>query len=249
MILDGFPKVIWINLDRCAKRKAYMEQLLKKYAITNYRIRAVDGTNPRDPELVNICIKNNRLTAPENACACSHLKAMKFFVDNIEDSEIIIFEDDISFDFLQFIPYDWSEFIKNLPTGYDVIQLAITYENGSINNTLIKTDPSSKYYCSAAYLITKLGAQKILDRYYSDIFRKYDLSVQEYATADSMISSTGSTYSIPIFTYQTSDSTIHPRHIYTHNRSKLQQYQLWKNTMDNIGQFDKEKYFDNFAKN
>jgi len=248
MILDGFPQVLWINLDCSVRRRAYMEKLLNDYKIPNHRIKAIDGTNATDPELATICVTNDKLSLPENACTCSHLNAMSYFVENMSDNEIIIFEDDVSFEFLKFIPFDWSEFVSKLPLAYEIIQLAITHETGHIDNTLVKIDPMKKYYCSAAYLITKQAANKILNQYYSPTLNKYDLSTKQYATADSMISGTDATYSMPIFTYLTNDSTIHPRHLYLHNRSKQQQYHLWKNTMDNIVKFDKTEYFNNFPK-
>lgn len=246
MILDNFPKVLWINLDQSTNRKRYMEYLLKQYSIRNYRIKAVDATNPKYTELSDICVKNDKLSLPENACTCSHLQAMKYFVDNISDNVAIIMEDDVSFEFLENIPYSWSELMSHLPAKYDVIQLAITKFNGSVNSVLIKTDPSSKYYCSAAYLITKQAAQRILNKYYNTQLAKYNLSIQNHATADSVISSTGATFSIPIFTYLTNDSTIHPRHISIHNKSKQQQCQLWRTTSVN---FNKKTYFAMWQKN
>ncbi|XWV25748.1 glycosyltransferase family 25 [Tupanvirus soda lake] len=245
MILDSFPKVLWINLDRSRKRALYMEKLLSEYNITNTRIKAIDGVNIRDPELNNTCFINRTLTRPENACTCSHLKALKYFVENMEDDYVVVFEDDVSFEFLPLIPFNWSDLIKKLPKDFEVIQLAITHENGNIDNILVKTDPSMKYYCSAAYLITKIGAKKLLDRYYSKEYNKIILYSQEHVTADSMLLSTGATYSIPIFTYLTSESTIHPWHLKNHNQSKNQQLELWKNnTKTNIND-----YFSNCLKN
>jgi GR25 family glycosyltransferase involved in LPS biosynthesis len=228
MILNNFPKVLWINLDKSINRRKYMESLLSFYIINNQRITAINGTN-LNSEFDNVCIPNKKLSRAENACTCSHLKAMEYFINNMNDDKIIIFEDDVSFDFLDMIPYNWSDFEKKLPNDYQVIQLAITYENGPIDCVLIKTDPSTKYYCSAAYMITREGAKNLLSRYRSTVDNKFDLSIQEFATADSMISSSGSTYSIPIFTYKTSESTIHPKHSYIHNKSKSQQLIMWKN--------------------
>lgn len=246
MILDHFPKVLWINLNKCEKRNTRMQKLLDSYNIIHTRIRAIDGTNLKNQELDSICVKNNILSNTENACTCSHIKAIEYFVKNISDDKIIIFEDDISFDFLPNIPFDWSVFENNLPKNYDIIQLAITNEFNNVSNTLVKTNPNMKYFCSAAYLITKQAATKILEKYYPN--DKIDLALQKYATADSMISSTGNTYSIPIFTYQTYESTIHPSHLYNHNRSKIQQYILWKNTITNNKTFDLDTYFSKYPK-
>lgn len=258
MLLDNFPKILWINLYRSQKRREYMESLLNKHNLINTRISAVDGKaildrlsskHIYDKEFNEICIQNIKWTSVENACTCSHIKALKYFVDNIPDDKVIIFEDDISFEFLKLIPFNWSELEANFPENFDVIQLAITYEKGSIGNLLIKTNPSMNYFCSAAYLVTKTGAKKLVEKYYNSDVNKIDLSTKEFVTADSMISSTGHTYSIPIFTYQTTESTIHPRHLYNHSRTKTQQYKLWKSIDDHPELFNKADYFAKFEKN
>ncbi|AGF85080.1 family 25 protein [Moumouvirus goulette] len=245
MILDNFPKVLWINLQRSTKRREYMEYLFNKYNIHNTRIQAIDGLISE--ELDSICLKNNSISYQENACSCSHLLAMKFFLEKTEDDKIIIFEDDVSFEFLKFIPFDWSEFEINLPSDYYVIQLAITKDYGSVGNILISTNSKSKYYCSTAYIITRQGAQHIINKYFCPETGKINLQNKTCCTADAIISDSGKTYSIPIFTYLTTESTIHPNHLQIHNKSKIQQQKLWLITSCNK-QFDKNKYFHQFAK-
>ncbi|AQN68545.1 glycosyltransferase family 25 [Saudi moumouvirus] len=244
MILDNFPKVLWINLQRSEKRKEYMESLLNKYEINNIRIQAIDGLI--NEELDSICLKNTSISNQENACSCSHLLAMKYFLENMNDDKILIFEDDVSFEFLRFIPFNWSEFESNLPSDYYIIQLAITKDFGSVGNILVSTNPKSKYYCSTAYIITRQGAQHIVSKYFCSETGKINLRDQIHCTSDAIISDSGKTYSIPIFTYLTTDSTIHPNHLVIHNKSKIQQQKLW--LMTSYKQFDKNKYFHQFAK-
>ena len=41
--LEGFPNVLWINLDRVTERKKYMEEQLSYWGIENHhRISVVD---------------------------------------------------------------------------------------------------------------------------------------------------------------------------------------------------------------
>lgn len=248
MILDNFPKVLWINLDKSVARRKYMENLLKWYNLDNHRICAVDGTKHINPDLKRYCISNPKLSPAENACTCSHLLAMQYFVDNMDDDRVIIFEDDVSFDFLNIIPFSWSELEKNFPKNYDIIQLAISTNKINVDNILVKTTPELKYYCSTAYLITKDAAKKILKQYYYRTYGKFNLSVQKYATADSILTSVGHTYSIPIFSYKSTDSTIHPNHLAIHKRSRDQQLILWKNFSENLKEGDLKKYFEEFNK-
>ena len=157
MILNDFPHVLWINMDRSIERQKYMQELLTKYKLQNTRISAIDGTKIK--ELCNFCKINKKYLLAENGCTCSHLKALSYFVENIKDDTVIIFEDDVSFEFLEFIPFHWNEFMKHLP-NYEVIQLAITSKASSVKNSLVRTISGANFYCSTAYLINKTGAKK-----------------------------------------------------------------------------------------
>lgn len=220
MILDNFPMILWINLDRSIERRNYMKKLLRN--LKNTRITAVDGASY---ELYTYCVPNNLLKPAENACTCSHLKALKYFVDKVKEDRVIIFEDDVSFDFLDKIPYNWSDFEKALP-NYNVIQLAIS-SSEIITTNLVEFQ--NKYYGTTAYLITKEAARLILDNYISKTYHKFVLSGRSKATADTVIYSLMNTYSIPIFTYLNKDSTIHPNHLTFHQATKEQQQEAWKN--------------------
>lgn len=224
MLLDIFPFVLWINLEKSIDRKNKMVQKLNDYKINNMRISAIDGTNNKTSELDKICIISNKISLAENACTCSHLLAIKHFYENIDNDEIIIFEDDVSFEFLQYIPYNWSNFRKTIPINFNIIQLAIATYN-PINKYLIKTSLVNKYYCSAAYLITKKYAKILVEKYF-DKDGKINLSNKNPVTIDLILSNSGATYSIPIFTYETDDSTIH-KEKYWIKKSKMQQLQLW----------------------
>lgn len=231
MKLNNFPKVLWINLDKSKDRCEYMEYLLKVYKLNHQRIEGIDGTRSCHQDLENICQPNVKLTPAENACTCSHLKAMKYFLEETDEDQVVIFEDDVSFDFLQYIPYDWSDLMNQLPECYGVIHLAITSEtNQNITRELVKTTSSTKYYCSTAYMIKRDAAEKIINEYYSKEENRFILKNKTNATADAIITNTNSTYSIPIFTYQIGNSLIHPHHWYIHYNSKMKQLAMWKNT-------------------
>ena len=197
-----------------------MRELL--HNLKHTRITAIDASSY---ELYKYCIPNNLLKPSENACTCSHFKALKYFVDNVKEDRIIIFEDDVSFDFLDKIPYNWSDFEKGLPE-YNVVQLAIASTKIITTNLVEFQD---QYYSTTAYLITKKAARLILDDYSSKIYYKFVLGGRTRPTADTVIYSLEKTYSIPIFTYLNNDSTIHSKHLAFHKETKEQQLQAWNN--------------------
>lgn len=241
MILENFPKVLWINLDRSIGRRKYMKDTLELFGLDNLRITAVDGKNKK--KLEEICIPNNNFTPEENACTCSHINAINYFINNTTLNEIIIFEDDVSFEFLNYIPYNWPRFRENIPESFDVIQLAITTYKKSVNNFLIKTLPEMNYYCSTAYLLSRKGGKKILDKYLSNEI--IILEGKLHCTADSIITNIGDTYSIPIFTYLINKSTIHDNNTFLHIQSKVQQYMMWKR-WSKSSTYNLEEYFAKF---
>lgn len=223
MRLDNFPLVLWINLDRCHNRRSYMQNLMTKYALRAVRITAIDAC---DKNFQSVCRINSGLSLAENACTCSHLKAMKYFVESTTQDQVVIFEDDVDFAFLPFVPYDWSKFQSELPTDYDLVQLAVTHINICAKIHLQKITPGVRFYCSTAYLITRTTAQKLLETYVKNDI--YHLEAQTFATADSMITHSGNVYSIPIFTYHNMGSTIHPNHESIHSKNRKQQLMLWR---------------------
>ena len=246
MILDNFPKALWINMDKSVERRKYMQQLLDIYKINHTRISAINGVDRPMTELQLYCRSNRRLRPSENACTASHFKALKYFVENMTDDKIIIFEDDVSFEFLKYIPFNWSQLEKNFPPNYNVIQLAISTWGGTVTNNLVKYTKEKKYYCTAAYLITRKAAIEPIDKYFSKTFYKLDLSNTVNATADTALYSLPNTFSIPIFTYQAYDSTIHTSHLDAHISSKNQQLNIWKLTGNKM---NIPLFFSKFEKN
>ena len=217
MFLDSFPKVLWINLDRSEKRRKYMEELLNDHKIEHTRIPAIDGMN----DISKYCVPSIFISTYANACTSSHMKALQYFVDNVEDDRVIIFEDDVSFEFLPYISSNWSEFEKILPDDYNVVQLAVIAEHP------ITTDLTQYlgYSSAAAYLIRKKAASKILRNYVLD--GKVNLRWTLYPVSEHAVYRLPHVYSIPIFTYLNEDSTIHNDHLDLHKKSKNQQYQAW----------------------
>ena len=204
MILDNFLPVLWINMNRSTERRERMKNLFEKYSIKNTRIEAVDSKN--QTKLESLCIMNKSITRAENACTMSHFLALRHFVDNMSNDKVIIFEDDVSLEFLPLIPFNWSELVNNLPKNYNVVQLAV---------------------CSYRNVYPKI-VQISHQTSYSSVAYKINLENKKQCTADAVILSLDYTFSIPIFTYETNDSTIHKSHLAFHSRTKKQQLEMWK---------------------
>lgn len=230
MILDGFPRVLWINLQRSKDRYQIMSDLCKSYNLQNHRIEAVDGLGAW-AHLERYVVPNPTLTKKETACSISHLSAIMYFLHKMTDPYVVIFEDDVSFEFLQYIPYNWSTFMNSLPNDWQVVQLSVSELEPISDINLIRTQEGDGRYCSAAYLINREGAKNILDQYFSPRVNKYVLYGKYHPTSDQIICHTVPTYSIPIFTYHNNSSTIHPEHLVYHIASKDHQQKVWEGSV------------------
>ena len=81
--LKGLPPIYYLNLDGQPDRAKYMEDQFSYWEIENHtRISAYDG---RDDDLSDI-IKGrypDNMSSGEVGCTTSHLKAMKYFLENL----------------------------------------------------------------------------------------------------------------------------------------------------------------------
>jgi GR25 family glycosyltransferase involved in LPS biosynthesis len=209
--LKNIGPIYYLNLDGQPERKQYMEDQFKYWEVENYtRISAYDG---RDDDLSEI-IKGkypDTMTTGEIGCTTSHLKAIKHWYETTDTSYAIIMEDDIDLQTVKFWDFTWSDFIAKVPYDYDVIQLAIIC-TGDLHVKLHKRFVND--FSTAAYIITRHHAQKLLHHHTRGDKYKLDQGVKPRAVADDLIYNSGNTFSIPLFLYKIElGSSIHPEHI------------------------------------
>ena len=210
-------KHYWINLDKCADRREYMEAQFHKKHIDSYRISA------ETPET----IKNNNYTiirhqetlsttTPcEIACILSHLKAIAQGYDD-GDQYFCVLEDDI-----EFINIDFKKMLKYVEAAQnkdkeniEVLQLYTSSHPVVIqlyNGHFLKDDGCGSdggnggsdggngggeiivkrheaYPGAVYYMVSREGARKILDKYVMAATpNTYDLSHSNWTAADNLI--------------------------------------------------------------
>ena len=174
-IIDTFSKqniinpidvpVFYINLDKSINRNNYLINELNKYKVQNYkRISAIDGSkikNIKNDTIDGITFINNyNIRKNEIGCTLSHIKAIYNIYNNNYNIALIV-EDDASFILSKLWKYKLSEFIKNIPSDWGIIQLWCN----RINLTDKNLYRSHKFedYGAVAYLINKKGANDIIN--------------------------------------------------------------------------------------
>ena len=215
--LKGLPPIYYINLDGEPERKESIENQFKYWEIENYtRVSAYDG---REDDLSDI-LKGRypqMMSSGEVGCTTSHLKALKMFLETGEPCALIV-EDDVDIDIARYWNFTWKEFYSKIPYDWDVVQLAIIC-TGNLYVKLHRRFVND--FSTAAYLITRHHAQKLVRHHVRGEKYKLDNGVKPRAVADDLIYNTGVTYAIPLFLYRISlGSSIHPEHVdYFHKAS------------------------------
>jgi len=215
--LKNIAPIYYLNLDGQPDRCEYMENQFKYWEIENHtRISAYDG---RDDDLSDI-IKGRypeMMTSGELGCVTSHLKAIKYWVETSDSPYAIFMEDDVDLDTVRYWNFTWKDFYAKVPYDWDVIQLAIIC-TGPLHVKLHKRFVND--FSTAAYMITRHHAEKLLKHHIRNDKYKLDNGVKPRPVADDLIYNSGNTFSIPLFLYKIElGSSIHPDHIDAFHRS------------------------------
>ena len=157
--LNGINYILWINLDRAPERKEKMENQLKNINIPNIRVSGIDGKKYTNHSQLTNLKNNHNLTIYEIACTLSHLKAISM-AQHLDGEYFLILEDDVLLENIIYIN-SLKEIIKNAP-HFDILMISkIVYEE--LENLYTKWN---KYiYGTQAYIITKTGINKLLNKY------------------------------------------------------------------------------------
>ena len=243
--LKGLPPVYVINLDGQPERWDVMEESLKYWGVENYtRISAYDG---REDDLGDI-IKGrypDQMSSGEVGCTTSHLKAIKEFLKTDAPCALII-EDDCDISTASYWPFIWKDFYSKIPYDYDVIQLAV------INPMSVYLQLHRRFvndFSTAAYMITRHHAQKLVNLHCRGDKYKLDNGSKPRAVADDLIYNSGNTFTIPLFLYRIElGSSIHKEHVDAfHKTSHDAIWNFWRNHAVNItdwdAMFDYDPYF------
>jgi len=136
-------KILYINLDRRPERKNNIENELYRLGLTGTRISAIDGQSLSDKEKTYWMDRKNFNTLTRNesrvfgrvGCYLSHLKTMKYALDN-NIWPLLILEDDCRF------LTEHSNIEFNIPANTDIYYLGGLYwwkvgenENSSLDYT------------------------------------------------------------------------------------------------------------------
>ena len=238
--LDGFPTVLWINLDRCTERRKYMEDHLSYWGIKDHhRISGIDGEEFEEYLKGTV---PDQMNTGECACVMSHLSALKYFVEETDLDEVVIMEDDADLSTASSWTFTWKEVRKRLPINFDCLQLTIINPNGI---TLKLHHRFINDFSAACYLITRHHATKCIRLHQRGTQWKIDQNIRPRAVSEDLILDSGKTYATPLFNYRMDlGSNIHEEHLDIFHKGsnnalkEFWEYQAVDHTIDQIMELD-----------
>lgn len=236
--LEGFGPLYIINLERRIDRREHMTKLLDSHGITNYTfVPAFDVKDGVDQHIYNphpVNIKRPRNI--EIATTMSHLKAIKYWLDNSDTEYAIFAEDDLSLDTVQYWNWSWQDFINSIDFDYDVLQLCITHFTRS-NFKLHKRHQSD--YSAGLYLIKRNYAKLVISN--KIVEDKYNLNVERRNAVidhDVIFNKDYEVYSCSLFTYENKlGSDVNPNSNNIRVKSYNSALEFWKNNKMSLKEF------------
>ena len=224
-----------------------MENQFKYWEIDDYeRISAYDGRDGRDlGEILKGRYPDN-MSSGEVGCVTSHLKALKYFLENSDSPCLLMMEDDCDLEVVKHWDFTWKDFYSHLPYDYDVVQLAI------INPAELHVKLHKRFvndFSTACYLITRHHAEKLVRLHCRGDKYKLDQGSKPRAVADDLIYNSGNTFAIPLLLYKIElGSSIHDEHINVFHKSSYEGlWQFWKNDSNKVedwkSMFSYDPYF------
>lgn len=240
--LEGFPFVLWVNLDRYPDRREYMEEQFDYWNIKkHHRIVGIDGKEDDPASYLKGTIPHN-MNSGEIGCVLSHLNAIKYFVEQTDFDEVFIMEDDVDLSTAKSWTFTWKDVRRRVPINFDCLQLTIINPNGI---TLKLHHRFINDFSAACYLITRHHATKILKMHQRGDLWKIDQKIKPRSVSEDLILDSGKSYSTPLFNYRIDmGSAIHEEHIdIFHKGSKNALAEFWErdaieHTVDDIMELD-----------
>jgi GR25 family glycosyltransferase involved in LPS biosynthesis len=215
-------------LDSDAFRKSRLESQLTSLGLEYTRIAAYDGRTSDLSEHLTGAYPPN-MSSKEVGASLSHLKAIQYWYDSSDSAYAMICEDDVSFEPVQYWPFDWNTVVRNLPYDWEIFQVAV------INVMQITVNLHPRYvndFSTAAYLIQRDYAKRLLGYHVKGDKYKLDNGVRPRAVADDLVYNAGRAYAMPLLLYDVElESTIHSEHVTSyHRRSYEAILKFWQET-------------------
>lgn len=209
--LKNFPSVHYISIEESEDRRTLLHKKFEQYGVTNLNPHIFKRYRDEDHIIVSEFLERIgqwRLSQGSRGPVTSHLKAVKDWYYSTDEPYAFFCEDDLSLETVDYWNFTWEEFVSNLPSDWECVQLCWIRHRFFHFGCHIRT----RCWCdwsACAYLISREYAKKIIDNYHCDDKFYLDLKGWDAELRDEnfvvpvvetiMFSSIGKVYSFPLF--------------------------------------------------
>jgi len=178
--LEGFPTINCISLEESVNRRESLSFQFEKYGlIPNYLL---SKRWEKDKDIVFGASSLHSASEKGIACTVSHLKMIKKWYDTTDEEYGFFCEDDLSLETIPYWDFAFHDFIQQLPSDWEALQLCIIRDFLGVANQ-DQWKPENTYldilrdrdiwdWSATAYILTRKYAKKLIDQY---IFQLKDI--------------------------------------------------------------------------
>lgn len=238
--LCGFPTAYYVSLEESDDRRKNLTQQFLEY---NIKPKGLISKRFSESNDIVTGINAHTLNDGTKGCAISHLRAIQNWYTTTDEEYGFFCEDDLSLETIEHWNFTWKEFIDNLPSDWECVQLM------SIRGEFVDIHLRERYWDDwsvTAYIMKRDYAKKIIDAhikensYHLEIFNSNIQPLIE----NLLFYEKGKVYTIPLFTEEIKfQSTFVGRDDDVKDGQKRNHYytrdtvlELWKNNTKSIGE-------------
>ena len=204
--------VTYVSFITETKRRSQLESELDAYNILDRK--AFISTKETDTEHKITGQWVEQIEPPALGCTISHLKAIKNWYTKTTDSEYALFlEDDVTLQTAYNWNFTWEEFINELPSDWDCVQLTCIKEN--LSEVKLREREWDDWSVTG-YIITRKYAKLLIDTYFKEdgTIHLYTNEGTTYPCIENVIYTLGKVYCIPLLVENVNfDSTFYGKTI------------------------------------
>lgn len=242
--LAGIPTIYYFNLDNRLDRREYMESQFQRWGISNFKRISQSKYLASEADMWKNMFDGDIYAfgaSPHiNANSLTHLEFFQNWLNFTNDELLIIMEDDVDMNLIEYWHFDWTYLMNNIPYDWDCIQLG--FESSTVMQFFLHPKPAHGTYFGPC-LLNRRYVKKLVDLHVKN--NKFVLKQntanwimkQEGGniTLDYFVTENGRVYCIPLFTvnndlgsYESNIPIKYDHHI----ASSILCYEFWKNGRD-----------------
>lgn len=198
MKLQNFPPVYYVSLEESVDRQKHLEKQFKENGIVNYTPMIFKRFAECNDIIHGPFV--HTLNSSNKGASTSHLKSIKKWLIETNEPYAVFFEDDVSFETIKYWNFTWNDFMENLPSDWEAVQLMW------VRPHMVKVEFRERYeddWSATAFLLKRDYGQKLLNRFMmNDEEFNYDMGGIQPIVENVMFTS-GRVYTIPLLIEET----------------------------------------------